>query len=99
LATDFGKGSAISGDEYFKNLKSNYDDLKNMCIERNIDFKKRVSAFKYPHMPDIRLNYMNEKVDDDFACNVLNTSQCYGSYPAKQITDPSENFWNGEIDP
>lgn len=99
LETDFGTGSAVEGEKYKHGIKTRYDELieKLLCKKSEKD-GEYVAGFKYPPLPGLRLNYMNETADDGFAGAVLVSTQGDGGYPSKQINDPSENWWNGRID-
>lgn len=95
LETDFGSGSATDGDKYAKMIEKRY----NTMVDRQM--KMHSNTFKqwyYPPLPGLALNFHNEAADDGFAGTVLTTSDGDGDFPGKQINDPSENFWNAEID-
>lgn len=95
LETDFGSGTSINADEYMEKLQTRYDAMKDKQLE------KRPNSFNqwfYPPLPSMRLNYFNEPADDGFAGRIFVTGQGDGDFPQKQINDPSENFWNGDID-
>lgn len=95
LETDFGSGTAVNGDNYAESTQKRYDKMIGKLLE------KRPGSFNqwaYPPLPSLRLNYMNEPADDGYAGRILVTSQGDGGFPAKQINDPSENFWNGDVD-
>ena len=95
LSTDFGKGSVTDGSSYKKQQQALY----NKIIEREL--KQRVEnamgQWVYPPMDDLSTHLVNT-TDTGIHGVILVTTRGDGDYPAKQITDPSENFWNGVID-
>lgn len=94
LETDFGSGGATDGENYMKNLVQRYNEMVAQLTERRKDGNGVGQGFKYPPLPGLRLNYMNEEADDGFMGSVLVTSEGDGDYPAKQINNPGKNFWN-----
>ena len=104
LETDFGRGSATEGENYYKSIKERYDAMVKQAVGRNDDgatLVGRTGPFTYPALPGLRLNWGNTTADDGYVGAVLNSSMDNGGgdYPAKQIVDPSEGWWNGSIDP
>jgi hypothetical protein len=94
LDTDFGRGSAINGEEYSKGLQKQYDWIVERAI--GIIGKEEVDAYrqwKYPPLPGLMLNYMNTS-DDGFAGQVFITGSGEGAYAAESVNDPSTTFWN-----
>lgn len=98
LEEDFGSGTAVDGEKYAEKLRKRYGIMMDKLVEKKKDGGVDAVGFKYPPLPDLKLNYMNEMADDGFMGSVLVTSQGDGDYPQKQINDPSENFWNGVAD-
>lgn len=90
LQTDFGRGSAVSGDAYYNSQKEQYEEMVKKLIE-----KDEFNAFKYPPLSGLQLNYQNTQGDDGFKGMVMNTSLHgnVGDYPAQQVQSPGENFW------
>lgn len=93
LDTDFGRGTVNNGEEYAKGYEKRYKATLDKIMEQRDGW-----GWKYPPLPGLQLNYQNREADDGFQGMVLSTGQGDGSFPAKQINDPSENFWNAEID-
>lgn len=96
LQTDFGKGSAASGDAYAKDVA---EDIEKR-IERLIgclDEKTR-GRYRFPPLPDLKLAAHNSMGDDGFAGQILVTGSGRGSYPAGEINNPAETFYNGEVE-
>lgn len=99
LETDFGSGTAVDGEKYVEKLRKRYDEMIKLLLARKTSGGTEAQGFAKPPLPGLRLNYMNELADDGFMGSVLVTSQGDGDFPQKQINDPSENFWNGVVDP
>jgi hypothetical protein len=103
LQTDFGKGTAVEGDKYYESLQKQYDQQLRRAIGRNDEGETHVGKtgpFTYPPLLGLALAPHNS-TDDGYVGAVLNSSMDNGggNYPAKQIVDPSETWWNGELDP
>ena len=95
LETEFGAVGPIDGDKYYLNVKSRYKTVLESLLEITPGtFRMWVK----PPLPSLRLNAHNTEADDGYAGQIFNTSVGDGDYPRKQINDPSENFWNGDID-
>lgn len=95
IETDFGSGTAVSGDKYAEVLKKRYDSMLKQLIQRKGGEDDEQTGWKYPPLPGLKLAYFNMAADDGFAGMVLSTSSGDGSYPHAQINDPSENWING----
>ena len=94
LETDFGRGSAVSGEEYAKMLQKRFDAM----VDRQVGRVKDSRQWKYPPLQDLRLASHNTESDDGYAGVVLHSTMGDGGFPAGQINDPSETFWNGDLD-
>lgn len=95
LETDFGSGGMVDGEKYAEKLRKRYREMADKLIEEK---GKDKTGWKYPPLTDLKSAYFNQEADDGYAGMVLISSQGDGGYPAKQINDPSENFFNGVID-
>lgn len=98
LETDFGSGTVIDAQKYAEQTAKRYSEMVKYLLERKTHEGQEALGFAKPPLPGLRLNYMNELADDGFMGQVLVTSSGDGDYPHKQINDPSENFWNGQLD-
>jgi len=98
LETDFGSGTAVDGEKYAEKTRERYAAMIKELLLRKTDGGQEALGFAKPPLPGLKLNYMNELADDGFMGSVLITSRGDGDYPAKQINDPSENYWNGRFD-
>lgn len=96
LDTDFGRGTVVSGDEYGKRLNERYKETLDKIMAK----KEEGWGWKYPPLPGLMLNAHNTTADDGYAGAVLTTTVTGdGAFPARQINDPSEGFYNGRLDP
>lgn len=98
LETDFGRGSATDGDKYAKSLAARYEKMRNGLLAKRMDGNTPSQGFKYPPLPGMKLNYMNEKADDGFMGMVLVASgdNVRPDYASGQINNPAATFWNDE---
>lgn len=95
LETDFGSGTAVDGEKYAASISKRYQKMVDQLLEKKGDNQL---GWKYPPLTGLRLAYFNETADDGYAGAILTTSQGDGSYPMKQINDPSESWLNGTLD-
>lgn len=96
LETDFGRGSSVDASAYALKTQERYDKMIAKLVELR---PNTFNVFKYPPLPGLLLNYQVSKVDYGFAGYVSRTDDTgHGGFPALQINDPSQNFWNGFID-
>lgn len=99
LQTDFGKGTANNGDTYKKQLEKQYDGMVKRELAQRVaeDDAAVMGQWRYPPLESL-LTHLVNATDTGMHGVILTTSRGEGDYPAKQITDPSENFFNGVID-
>ena len=98
LENDFGAGTAIDADKYVKKLKERYDEIVSERLLAKRKGKEETQQWSFPPLKSLKLNWHNTEADDGYLGMVLVTGQGDGDYPAKQINDPSENWWNGVLD-
>jgi hypothetical protein len=91
LDTDFGRGSAVSGEEYVKGLSKQYDRLLERCTSI---FEDDFRQWKYPPLPSLMLTPSNAASDDGFAGQIYVTGSREGAYAGNNVNDPGHNFWN-----
>lgn len=98
LGNDFGRGTVNDGSAFKKEQTDLYADMLKREIEQRVDGGP-FGQWRYPPLAGLKTSDFNT-ADDGFAGAVLVTSDDNGegSYPRKQISDPSENWANGEID-
>lgn len=92
LDTDFGRGSVADGSKYYEAQEKKYKKMVETLMALRPD---TYNAFKYPPLPGLQLNYMNQESDDGFSGQVLISGDGQGGYAADQINDPSQNLFNG----
>lgn len=98
LESDFGRGSVTDAEKYSASIQKRYDAVVNDKILAKRKDTEPSMQWAFPPLPDLMLNYFNTEADDGFFGFVGVAGQGDGGYPAKQINDPSENFWMGELD-
>lgn len=98
LETDFGTGTIVDAEKYIEKLRARYDSIVKDLLSKRMDGGVEAQGFAKPPLPSLKLNYMNENADDGFMGSVLISGQGDGAFPRAQINDPSENFWNGQLD-
>lgn len=95
LETDFGRGTSVSGEDYREKVDERYTNLVEKLLERRSD---SYNIYAHPPLRGLRLAAHNEVADSGYPGRILSSSQGDGGFPRKQINDPSENWWNGDID-
>ncbi len=104
LETDFGRGSSVDGSKYSDQCQKRYDRMVYGDEEKNVPGmlttkKNSFNIFVLPPLPGLASNYQVAAVDSGFAGYVgISGTTGDGGYPAHQINDPSENFYNGYIE-
>lgn len=96
LETDFGSGSNVNGEKYKKGQQDRYEAITKKLLEMRGEDK---TGWKYPPLPQLRLNDHNVEADDGYLGQVLVTSDGDGAFPKDRINDPSESFFNARIPP
>lgn len=104
LETDFGRGSAVDASKYADSCQKRYDRILYGDHEKRIPGlitlrENSYNTFQLPPLPGLKSNYHVAQSDNGFSGFVGRTDDTGdGGYPAIQINDPSETFWNGSID-
>lgn len=98
LETDFGAGTAVDADKYIGRLEARYKKIVEEKVLAKVENAGDSRQWAFPPLPGLKLNWFNTQADDGYAGMVYVTSQGDGDYPSKQINDPSETFWNSELD-
>jgi hypothetical protein len=96
LGNDFGRGSVNDASAYKDEQTKLYQEMLTRELEQLQDGS--FGQWRYPPLDNLMASLRNT-TDDGTAGAILVTSHGEGDFPAKQITDPSENFGNGTIDP
>lgn len=98
LETDFGSGSAIDASKYIATLEKRYGKMiENNVLAKFSDDYAATRQWKFPPLIDLAKAQHNMEADDGFAGMVTVTSRGEGAYPAQQINDPSENYFNADF--
>lgn len=93
MDTDFGRGTAVDGENYTKLVDKQYKSIVGRIIKMIGDEDDR--QWMYPPLPSLRLNYNNTS-DDGFQGQIYVTSEGEGAYAGDSVSDPSKTFWNAE---
>lgn len=99
LETDFGRGSAVDGDNYSKNLKSQYKEAISLLMGVDLQAKNLDRVKVAPPLEDLMLARSNGKADDGFRGAIINTDDSLdsASYAEDQINDPSKTWMRNRI--
>lgn len=99
LETDFGRGTVVDSEKYRESIDDRYDSIVNDRLLKKRKDKEDTGQWQFPPLQDLALMWGNTEADDGYFGMVLTTSRGDGGYPADQINDPSENWFNGFIVP
>lgn len=97
LGNDFGRGTVTDGGAFKKEQSRLYKGIVDRELRKREGHDDSAAAWAYPPLDGLRTHDVNAQ-DDGGHGAILVTGRGDGDYPAKQITDPSESFFNGEID-
>lgn len=98
LGTDFGSGTHISADPYYKNLLDEYKELKTEVLGRDEEgANSKIDRFRNsPPLDDLLLAATNlETADNGFKGKIINTDASSGGaedYAREQINNPSQTY-------
>lgn len=97
LKTDFGRGTHINSEGYYKDLKADYDDQLNLLLgfDQEGENRDQVKRFRFsPPLEDLTLAASNKEADDGYKGMIINTDQKYDvtTYAEGQINDPSKSY-------
>lgn len=93
IDTDFGRGSAVNGEEYKKELKARYDQMVEKRLLAKVGEMEDTNQWLYPPLEGLALAWGNQ-ADDGYRGMVISDSPSNdGAYPRDQINDPSETFF------
>ncbi len=95
LGNDFGRGTVNDGSKFKESQQELYDEMRDGELAQREEGS--FGQWTNPPLEGLKTSDQNA-TDDGFHGVVLVTSRGDGDFPAKQITDPSENFANGVID-
>lgn len=103
LMTDFGRGTHVQGDNYYKTSLKEYNGYIEILLGRNQEAanEKRDRYRFSPPMTDLKLAFTNRKADDGYKGMIINTDGSrHGaeSYAEEQINNPSTSYINRSLD-
>ena len=94
LNYDFGRGTAIDSDGYYKGIHQDYETrLERLILLKDDSY----GQFKYPPLPGLRLAAHNTEADDGYAGRIYVTSDNIGGGAVGQMPSPGETIWNGQL--
>lgn len=99
LMTDFGRGSSVNGENYYKNAKTTYDEQIDLLLGRNPEAaNSKRDRFRFtPPLEDLLLAKTNQEADDGYKGMVINTDGSRNdavTYAGEQINNPAANYLN-----
>lgn len=97
LATDFGRGSHINGDNYFTATEKEYEKAIMRLLGRDmIGTNEKIDRYKVsPPLEDVMLAKSNAAADDGYRGMIINTDadeNDSASYARKSINNPSKSY-------
>jgi hypothetical protein len=95
LRTDFGRGSHVSGENYYKEVDTEYKEYLKSLMGHDAEAKERGRYRFTPPLDDLALSHTN-RADDGFRGRIINTDASIHdavSYAEGQINNPSKSNW------
>jgi hypothetical protein len=97
LATDFGRGTVISGEDYAEITKANYGSFIAKLLGRDQEAAgEKIDRFRRtPPLEDLLLSESNRMADDGYRGMIINTDQSEhdaASYAAGQVNNPARSY-------
>lgn len=101
LGTDFGRGTAIAGEPYYKAMMDFFTDAIQKAMGRDVIGKNdKIDRHKVsPPLDDLMLAKTNKKADDGYRGTVINTDarESAVEYAENQLDDPSTSWIRSRI--
>lgn len=103
LMTDFGRGTHVQGDNYYKTSLKEYNGYIDILLGRNPEAaNEKRDRFRFtPPLMDLKLAFTNRKADDGYKGMIINTdgsSHDSVSYAEDQINNPGASYINTRLD-
>lgn len=103
LMTDFGRGTHINGEAYYKNALEEYSNYIDLLLGRGREAANaKHDRFRFnPPLQDVRLALTNREADDGYKGMIINTDSSYrdsASYAEQQINNPGASYLNTRLD-
>jgi hypothetical protein len=97
LSPDFGRGTHVSAEGYYKTAKESYESYINSLLGRDPEgANAKHDRFRFtPPLEDVALSLSNSKADDGFKGRIINTDASERdsvTYAEDQINDPSKTY-------
>lgn len=100
MAIDFGTGTVVDAEKYYKSVKEQYEDNIQLALGRDrIGRNDKIDRHKVsPPLDDLMLALTNSMADDGYRGTVINTyapSDCYPDavgYADDQLDNPADSF-------
>jgi hypothetical protein len=99
LMTDFGRGTHVNAEGYFKNSNESYESYIDLLLGRNREAaNSKRDRFRFtPPLTNLKLALTNSKADDGYKGMLINTDgNRHGaeSYAEEQINNPAQTYLN-----
>ena len=103
LMTDFGRGTHVNGETYYKNSLKEYEGYIDILLGRNREAaNEKHDRFRFtPPLTDLKLAFSNSKADDGFKGMIINTDGNHHgaeNYAEEQINNPAATYINRRLD-
>lgn len=98
LNTDYGRGQATDARAYTRSQKTIYSQMLARETDKKEGAEGAFGQWNYPPLEALMTSLVNTTDDGTAGSIIVSSNSNDGDFPRKQITDPSENFNNGEFD-
>jgi hypothetical protein len=101
--TDFGRGTHVDAEKYFKTSEKSYGGYIDILLGRNREAaNEKHDRFRFsPPLTDLLLACSNRKADDGFKGMIINSDgNRHGAetYAEDQINNPAATYINRRLD-
>jgi len=103
LMTDFGRGTHVNAETYYKNSLAEYNGYIDILLGRNREAaNEKHDRFRFtPPLDDLKLAFTNRKADDGYKGMIINTDGNHHgaeNYAEQQINNPAATYINRRLD-
>ena len=104
LMTDFGRGTHVNGETYYKNSLKEYEAYIDVLLGRTRESANDEKHKRYrfnPPLTDLKLALSNSKADDGFKGMIINSdgnTRGAENYAEQQINNPAATYINRRLD-
>lgn len=96
LATDFGRGTHVSGSSYAKDTENTYKKQLRLALGQDLEGEEfgEKRFRRTPPLEGMRLSASNKEADDGYKGKIINTDSHRDSatYAEEQINNPSRSY-------